>query len=123
MPFMRYGDARKATLDVLNAVQNSSDKAFGRENVTKRAAESLGKWGEGHGGRLLMDAWDDLYRAGVVSYGLDMSNLGFGWRISSLMRGDREERRAPHRTQPRTPRRSIPSSRTTPSPSRTSARR
>jgi len=100
MPFMSdlptYADARKAILDVLNEIQNSSDKAFGREHVIKKAAESLGQWGDRHGGRLLMDAWDDLYRAGVVSYGLNMSNLGFGWAhltehgVATVKSGERD---------------------------------
>jgi hypothetical protein len=29
--------------------------------------------------RLAMDAWDDLYRAGMIGYGLDLANLGHGW--------------------------------------------
>ncbi len=74
-----YTDARRALLEVLNAIENSQDKSFGREHAIKEAATRLGQWGDRQNGRLLMDAWDDLFRAGVIGYGLNMSNLGFNF--------------------------------------------
>lgn len=68
-------DARKALLQVLQA----GDGEFSRKGVIKDAAARLGQWGDQQGGRLLMEAWDDLYRAGAISWGMDMANLDPPW--------------------------------------------
>lgn len=72
-----YTDARKALLEAMSA--RRSDGGFSRKQVIQQAAERLGRFGDQCGGRLLMDAYDDLYRSGIVGNGLDMSNLDPPW--------------------------------------------
>lgn len=72
-----YADARKALLEAMNA--RRSDGGFSRKQVIQQAAERLGRFGDRAGGRLLMDAYDDLFRSGIVGNGLDMANLDPPW--------------------------------------------
>lgn len=81
-----YADAHKSILDEIDSrvKQRDQEGAFGRESVIKAAAERLGRFGDRQGGRLLMAAWDDLYRSGVVNHGRDMANLGANWAHLSV---------------------------------------
>jgi hypothetical protein len=69
-------DARRALLAV---IKEHEQGGFGREYVIKQTAEALGRPYDIPTARRLMDAWDDLYRAGIVGYGLDLTNLGQNW--------------------------------------------
>jgi hypothetical protein len=74
-----YADARRALLDVLAGYRNAQDRAFGREYVLGEAGKKLGPFGDRHGGRLLMAAYDDLFRSGVINFGRAINQPGPEW--------------------------------------------
>ena len=73
-------DVRKALLAVIRQhADGGRDRCFSREYVITQTVQTLGQRHDTTTVRRVMDAWDDLYRAGIVGYGMDMANLGFGW--------------------------------------------
>lgn len=73
-------EVRKALLAVIQQnVAGGQDGGFSREGMIKYAVGALGQRFDATTARRAMDAWDDLYRNGIVGYGMDMANLGFGW--------------------------------------------
>jgi hypothetical protein len=71
-------DIRKALLTAIKQSVGSGGDGFSREYLITKTAEKLG---QRHGSttRRLMDAWDDLFRSGIIGYGMDLSNLGYNW--------------------------------------------
>src|SRR5450432_3226679 len=72
-------DVRKALLTVVGQSVRGIDNGFSREQCIKYAAQKLGNTFDPVIGCRIMDAWDDLYRAGIVGYGMNMANLGQDW--------------------------------------------
>jgi hypothetical protein len=66
-------DVRKALLNVVaGEVRGQQDGGFSRDSVINATVTALGQRLDGGiTARLAMDAWDDLYRGGVVGYGMD----------------------------------------------------
>lgn len=60
-------------------VSGSQDGGFSRESTINTTVRALGSPFDATTARRAMDAWDDLYRAGIVGYGMDLSNLGMQW--------------------------------------------
>jgi hypothetical protein len=76
---MTPDEARSALLATIAQAASRDGDGFGREYVIKQTAEKLGRQHDNVTARLLMEAWDDLYRAGIVSHGMDLANLGLNW--------------------------------------------
>ena len=72
-------DVRKALLETVKQAAAGQDGGLSREYVIKQAVAALGQRHNTTTERHAMDAWDDLYRTGIVGYGSDLTNLGFGW--------------------------------------------
>lgn len=53
-------------------------EGFGRNTAIDGAARQIGAL-DARTSRRVMDAWDDLYRAGIVGTGMDLANLGGQW--------------------------------------------
>ncbi|MGH7297945.1 MAG: hypothetical protein ACRELB_23595 [Polyangiaceae bacterium] len=71
-------DMRRAVLAAIKQL-TGHENGFSREYVIKQAVQSLGQRYDATTMLRAMDAWDDLYRSGVVGYGMNLDNLGFGW--------------------------------------------
>lgn len=78
-PVPTYADARRAVLDALAEHRTTQERSFSREGVLRQASEALSKWGDRHGGRLVMAAYDDLFRAGVINFGRALNQHGPEW--------------------------------------------
>jgi hypothetical protein len=78
-PLPTYADARRALLEVLAKFRAGHDREFGRGYVLEEAHKALGQFGDQHGGRLLMAAYDDLYRSGVINTGRALNQPGPEW--------------------------------------------
>ena len=74
-----YADARLAVLNVLSQYRKETERSFGRQYVLEQAAKSLGQFGDQHGGRLVMAAYDDLFRSGVINFGRALNQTGPEW--------------------------------------------
>lgn len=74
-----YADARRALLDVLAKFRAGHENEFGRGHVLEEAEKALGQFGDGHGGRLVMAAYDDLFRSGVINNGRAINQPGPDW--------------------------------------------
>jgi hypothetical protein len=71
-----YADARKAVLEAIRARTTArSGEFFHRREILLNAFEALGKFGDEHGGQLLMDAYDDLFVQRVISNGGNRANI------------------------------------------------
>lgn len=68
------GDVRTALLPAISA---STDSSFNYRYVLEEAAERLGHPRGVQ--RMLFDAWDDLYRAGVIKSGSDFAKIDGRW--------------------------------------------
>lgn len=71
-------EVRAILLDVIKESAERSEGAFSREDVINTAARALGGLDTPSAFRLL-DAWDDLYRGGIVGRGANLDNQGGGW--------------------------------------------
>jgi hypothetical protein len=74
-----YAEARLAVLNVLSQYRKETERSFGRRYVLERAAQSLGQFGDQHGGLLVMAAYDDLFRSGVINFGRSIGQSGPEW--------------------------------------------
>jgi len=74
-----YADARLAVLNVLSHYRKETERSFGRQYVLEQAAKSLGQFGDQHGGLLVMAAYDDLFRSGVINFGRAIHQSGPEW--------------------------------------------
>lgn len=72
-----YADARRALLALLAVYRTGHEQEFLREYVLKEANKALG--GDQRGGRLVMAAYDDLYRSGVINAGRALNQTGTEW--------------------------------------------
>jgi hypothetical protein len=72
-----YADARRALLALLAVYRTGHEQEFPREYVLKEANKALG--GDQRGGRLVMAAYDDLYRSGVINAGRALNQTGPEW--------------------------------------------
>jgi hypothetical protein len=64
------GLASKTLLETIEAFSHRGQKAFSRKVAIEQTCEKLGIQHRDDQQALVFDAWDDLYRAGIVSYGL-----------------------------------------------------
>jgi len=71
-----HAEVRQVLLEVL---RGNGDEGFGREEAIKQTAARLGPYGDRNSGRTIMDGFDDLYRSGIISNGLNLANLGSNW--------------------------------------------
>jgi hypothetical protein len=78
-PLPTYADARRALLDVLARFRIAHDREFGRGYVLEEASKAFGQGGDQHGGRLLLAAYDDLFRSGVINTGRALNQPGPEW--------------------------------------------
>lgn len=75
---------RKVLLEIVVRMSARGEHAFGPIAAITEACTKLGIGYSPKDQSAVFDAWDDLYRSGVVSYGRDLSNPGMGWaRLSS----------------------------------------
>jgi hypothetical protein len=64
---------------MLRFLEKCGTSGFNRKYVIEKTVESLGQRYDQTTARRAMDAWDDLYRSGIVGYGMDMANLEQTW--------------------------------------------
>jgi hypothetical protein len=70
---------RIAVLNVLSHYRNETERSFGRQYVLEQAAKSVGQFGDQHGGLLLIAAYDDLFRSGIINFGRAINQSGPEW--------------------------------------------
>ena len=78
-PLPTYADARRAMLKVLAEKRSGSEPGVGRRHLLEETSRALGAFGDRRGGRLVFAAFDDLYRSGIINWGLDLTNPGMEW--------------------------------------------
>lgn len=78
-PLPTYADARLAVLNVLGLCRKEAERSFVRQSVLEDANKSLGQFGDRHGGRLVMAAYDDLFRSGMINFGRAINQPGTEW--------------------------------------------
>lgn len=78
-PVPTYAEARRAVLAVLDERKKDPERSFGRSYVLEQASRALGQWGDRAGGRLVMAAYDDLFRSGVINFGRALNQPGPEW--------------------------------------------
>ena len=78
-PLPTYADARRAVLAALAQHENDQERSFNRSGILADASKALGQWGDRHGGRLVMAAYDDLFRSGVINFGRALNQSGPEW--------------------------------------------
>lgn len=71
---MDPGNVRKVLLDVIRGMAASDAGAFGRYEVLKHAGTRLAANHDPRLQRFVLDGWDDLYRSGIISWGLDVGS-------------------------------------------------
>jgi hypothetical protein len=65
-------DARRVLLEIITGMSASGTRAFGRHDAMEHAARRLGAHHDERQHKMILDAWDDLYRSGIVSWGTDL---------------------------------------------------
>jgi hypothetical protein len=79
---MDGADVRKVLLELIRGMSASNGGSFGRYEVLKQAAIRLACPYDPSLQKLVLDGWDDLYRSGIISWGLDVGsdpNAGSSW--------------------------------------------
>src|ERR1700690_4446955 len=71
---MDQGNVRKVLLDVIRVMAASDAGAFGRYEVLKHAGTRLAANHDPRLQRFVLDGWDNLYRIGIISWGLDVGS-------------------------------------------------
>jgi hypothetical protein len=78
-PAISPDEARKAILSSIDAHSAKGAQPFSRTAVILDTCNSLGHAYAESPQPLVFDAWDDLYRSGIVSYGFNTSNPDPPW--------------------------------------------
>jgi hypothetical protein len=71
---MDGADVRKVMLELIKGMSASSEGAFGRNDVLTHTTKRVGAGHDQRLQRLVLDGWDDLYRSGIISWGLNTAN-------------------------------------------------
>src|SRR5467141_1841809 len=75
---MNREDARRVLLEVI-AQQADTGQDFGADPILEESAKRLGIRSRAADERVLLSVWHELYRNGVIAWGINLSNPSYPW--------------------------------------------